>query len=147
MTEVGRQSIASGATRDAYPPAVGLATVSLALVVVGGVFMAAYFPTRPPLTLPIALVAVSAALLGTAILLLVRWRGFAWATFSLVARWALVAYVISAAMIEFSFVRNHATGGPLLVVSLMLVLFAVDVPVIIAATVARYQSSHPHPIE
>ena len=143
MTEVGREGMTPGETRGAYPPAAGLATVSLALVVVGGVFMAAYFPTRPPLTLPIALVAVSAALLGSAILLLVRWRGFAWAAFSLVLRWALVAYVISAGMIEFSFVRNHAAGGPLVVVSLMLVLFAVDVPVIIAVTVARYQSSHP----
>jgi hypothetical protein len=143
MTEVGRQGMTPGATRGAYPPAAELATVSLALVVIGGVFMAAYFPTRPPLTLPIALVAASAALLGSAILLLVRWRGFAWAAFSLVVRWALVAYVISAGMIEFSFVRNHAAGGPLVVVSLMLVLFAVDVPVIIAVTVARYQSSHP----
>jgi len=78
-----------------------------------------------------------------AIGLLVRWRDFAWGTFSLVVRWALVAYVISAGMIEFSFVRNHASGAPLLVVSLMLVLFAVDVPLIIAVTVARYQSSHP----
>ena len=104
--------------------------------------MAAYFPTRPPLTLPIVLVAASAALLGSAILLLVRWRGFAWAAFSLVVRWALVAYVISAGMIEFSFVRNGAAGWPLVVVSLMLVLFAVDVPVIIAVTVARHQSSH-----
>jgi hypothetical protein len=143
MTEVGRQGMTPGATRGAYPPAAELATVSLALVVVGGVFMAAYFPTRPPLTLPIALVSASAALLGSAILLLVRWRGFAWAAFSLVVRWALVAYVISAGMIEFSFVRNHVAGGPLVVVSLMLVLFAVDVPVIIAVTVARYQSSHP----
>ena len=143
MTEVGREGMTPGAARRAYPPAAELATVSLALVVVGGVFMAAYFPTRPPLTLPIALVAVSAALLGSAILLLVRWRGFAWAAFSLVLRWALVAYVISAGMIEFSFVRNHAAGGPLVVVSLMLVLFAIDVPVIIAVTVARYQSSHP----
>ena len=143
MTEVGRQGMTPGATKGAYPPAAELATVSLALVVVGGVFMAAYFPTRPPLTLPIALVAASAALLGSAIVLLVRWRGFAWAAFSLVVRWALVAYVISAGMIEFSFVRNHAAGGPLLVVSAMLVLFAVDVPVIIAVTVARYQLSHP----
>jgi hypothetical protein len=143
MTEVGRHGMTPSATRGAYPPAAELATVSLALVVVGGVFMAAYFPTRPPLPLPIALVAASAALLGSAILLLVRWRGFAWAAFSLVVRWALIAYVISAGMIEFSFVRNHAAGGQLVVVSLMLVLFAVDVPVIIAVTVARYQSSHP----
>lgn len=141
MTDVGRQGMTPGAASVGYPPAAELATVSLALVVVGGVFMAAYFPARPPLTIPIVLVAASAALLGSALLLLVRWRGFAWAAFSLVGRWALVAYVISAGMIEFSFVRNHATGGPLLVVSLMLVLFAVDVPVIIAVTVARYQSS------
>jgi hypothetical protein len=135
--------IAPGATTTGYPPAAELATVSLALVVVGGVFMAAYFPTPPPLAVPIALVAISALLLGSAVVLLARWRDFAWAPFSLVARWALVAYVISAGMIEFSFVRNHASGGPLLVVSLMLVLFAVDVPLIIAVTVARYQSSQP----
>jgi hypothetical protein len=137
------RTLAPEALRAGYPPAAELATVSLALVVVGGVFMAAYFPTPPPLAVPIALVAISALLLGSAIVLLARWRDFAWAPFSLVARWALVAYVISAGMIEFSFVRNHASGAPLLVVSLMLVLFAVDVPLIIAVTVARYQSSHP----
>jgi len=136
-------TLAPIAGRRGYPPAAELATVSLALVVVGGVFMAAYFPTPPPLALPIVLVVISALLLGGAIALLVRRRGFAWATFSVVVRWALLAYVISAGMIEFSFVRNHASGAPLLVVSLMLVLFAVDVPLIIAVTVARYQSSHP----
>jgi hypothetical protein len=141
VSDAGRHTLAPGAMTSGYPPVAELATVSLALVVVGGVFMAAYFPTRPPLALPIALVAVSTLLLGSAIMLLVRWRGFAWPTFSLVGRWALLAYVISAGMIEFSFVRNHASGGPLLVVSLMLVLFAIDVPLIIAVTVARYQSS------
>jgi hypothetical protein len=143
VSDAARHTLAPGATTSGYPPAAELATISLGLVVVGGVFMAAYFPTHPPLALPIVLVAVSALLLGSAIVLLVRWRGFAWATFSIVARWALLAYVISAGMIEFSFVRNHASGAPLLVVSLMLVLFAVDVPLIIAVTVARYQSSHP----
>jgi hypothetical protein len=143
MSDAGGQSLVPGSTRTGFPPAAELATVSLALVVVGGVFMAAYFPTPPPLALPIVLVVISALLLGGAIALLVRRRGFAWATFSVVVRWALVAYVISAGMIEFSFLRNHASGAPLLVVSLMLVLFAVDVPLIIAVTVARYQSSHP----
>jgi hypothetical protein len=123
-----------------FPPAAELVTLSLGLIVVGGVFMASHFPSPPPLALPVALLVASAALLATGLVLIVRRPGFAWATFSLVARWALVAYVISAGMIEFAFVRNHATGGPLLVVSLMLVLFAVDVPVIIAVTVARYQS-------
>ena len=123
MSHIGHRSQTLGVAKGGIPPAAELATVSLTLVVVGGVFMAAYFPTPPPLALPIALVAVSAALLGSAILLLVRWRGFDWASFSQVVRWALVAYVISAGMIEFSLVRNHATGGPLILLSLMLMLF------------------------
>jgi hypothetical protein len=141
VTATGVQSHAPSETTAGFPPAAELVTLSLALIVVGGVFMASHFPSPPPLALPVALLVASAALLAAGLALIVRRRGFAWATFLLVARWALVAYVISAGMIEFAFVRNHASGGPLLVVSLMLVLFAVDVPVIIAVTVARYQSS------
>ena len=33
--------------------------------------------------------------------------------------------------IEFAFVRNHTRGAPLVVVTLMLVIFALDVPVLI----------------
>ncbi len=121
-------------------PVAQLATLSLVAVIVGGVYMASYFPGPPPLAIPLALLAVAAALLAAGLVLMARQRGFAWPVFSLVGRWALLAYVISAAMIEFAFVRNHASGAPLLVVSLMLVVYALDVPVIIAFTVARYQS-------
>lgn len=138
---MAHQAPATIASPRRFPPVAELATGSLAVIVVGGILMASSFPTRPDLTIPIALLVVGAALLASAVVLLVRWQNFAWATFSLVARWALLAYVISAEMIEFSFVRNHASGGPLLVVSLMLVLFAVDVPMIIAVTVARYQEA------
>ncbi len=123
----------------AIPPTVELVTLSLALIVIGGIYMAAHFPIPPPLTIPILLLVASAALFAAGIAMIARRHNFAWPTFSLVGRWALLAYVISAGMIEFAFVRNHATGSPLLVVTLMLVMFAVDVPVIIAVTVARYQ--------
>jgi hypothetical protein len=46
-------------------------------------------------------------------------------------------------MIAFAFIRNHMSGAPLAVVLVMLVIYAVDVPLIIAFTVARY-SSPPH---
>ena len=141
MTDVAHQAPATIAGSRKFPPVAELATGSLAVIVVGGILMASSFPARPDLTIPITLLAIGAALLASAVVLLVRWQNFAWGTFSLVARWALLAYVISAGMIEFSFVRNHASGGPLLVVSLMLVLFAVDVPMIIAVTVARYQDA------
>ncbi len=143
MTSVDAHGPTPAAMRGAFPPVAELVTVSLALIVVGGIYMAAHFPSPPPLTIPIVLLVASATLLAVGIALIARRRGFAWPAFSLVGRWALLAYAISAGMIEFAFVRNHATGAPLLVVSLMLVMFAVDVPVIIAVTVARYQESGP----
>ena len=120
-----------------------VAVTSLALVVTGGIVMASYVPRRPPLGVPIALAATGGVLLGVAVIMLIRLRDFAWATFFVVARWALLAYFISASMIEFAFVRNHTRGAPLTVVTMMLVIFAVDVPLIIAYTVARYATPQP----
>jgi hypothetical protein len=126
-----------------FPPVAGLAIVSLALVVIGGILMASYVPRRPPLALPVALTVASVALLLSAGYLLSRLGEFAWDRFWLVFRWALLAYVISAGMIGFAFIRDHTRGAPLAVVVIMLVIFALDVPLIIAVTVARY-SSPPH---
>jgi hypothetical protein len=41
-------------------------------------------------------------------------------------------------MIEYVFVRNHLSGGALVVLTLYLVVYAVHVPMLIAFTVARY---------
>jgi hypothetical protein len=41
-------------------------------------------------------------------------------------------------MIEYAFVRDHLSGGPLVVPTLLLVVWVVHVPVPIAFTVARY---------
>jgi hypothetical protein len=66
--------------------------------------------------------------------------GFVWPVFRQVAGWALLAYAIIAGMIEFSFIHNNVTGTPLLLLSLMLVMFALDVPLSIGFTVARFAS-------
>ena len=121
-----------------FPPVAWLSTAALALVVAGGIVMASYAPRRPPLAVPTALLVVSAVALATAWVLLSRHRPFAWRTFRRVFKWALLAYVISAGMIEFAFVRDHTRGAPLLVVSGLLVLFATSVPTTIAVTTARY---------
>ena len=121
-----------------FPPVAWLSTAALALVVAGGIVMASYAPRRPPLAVPTALLVVSAIALATAWVLLSRHRPFAWRTFRRVFKWALLAYVISAGMIEFAFVRDHTRGAPLLVVSGLLVLFATSVPTTIAVTTARY---------
>jgi hypothetical protein len=122
-----------------YPPVAETAVLSLVFVIIGGVMMAAYVPRRPPITLPTGLLVLSAAVMLWNIVAMARLRDFAWGTFWLVARYALIAYVIAAGMIEWAFVKDHTRGAPLLVVTLMLVIFATDVPLIIAFTVARYQ--------
>jgi hypothetical protein len=120
------------------PPIAQLTVCSLALVVIGGILMASYVPRQPPLAVPAALAAVSAMLTLTSGLLLSRLEQFAWPRFFLAFRLALLAYVISAGMIGFAFVRDHTRGAPLALV--MLVIFALDVPDAIAFTVARYSS-------
>jgi hypothetical protein len=128
-------------SQQRFAPVAGIAAASLVLVVVGGIYMASYAPRRPPLAVPIFLAAAGGVLLAVNVVMLARTRGLAWDKFFLVGRWALLSYVIAAGLIEFAFVRDHTRGGPLVVLTAMLVLFAVNVPLIISFTVARYQSA------
>lgn len=131
------------AVRLRFPPVGELAIVSLALVVIGGILMASYVPRRPPLGVPTTLAVISAVLTLAGAFLLSRLQQFAWERFFVAFRWALLAYFVSAAMIGFAFIRDHTRGAPLAVVLVMLVIYAFDVSLVIAFTVARY-SSPPH---
>jgi len=121
------------------PPVTELGMASLALIVAGGIYLAAHLPKHVPLTPAAILLGASALLLLGNLLALSRVEGFAWGRFFAVARWALLAYVVVAGMIEFSFLRDHLSGGPLVVLTLSLCVFAIHVPVLIGFTVARYE--------
>jgi hypothetical protein len=123
------------------PPVTQLGMASLALIVAGGIYLSAHLPKHVPLAPAVVLLAASAALLALNLAALARTEGFAWRRFFEVARWALLAYLIIAGMIEYTFVRNHVSGGPLVVLTLSLLVFAVHVPVLIGFTVARYHES------
>jgi hypothetical protein len=91
-----------------------------------------------PLGPAVALLAASVALLAVNLVALSRVKGFDWTRFADVAKWSLLAYALIAGLIEYSFLQNHLKGGPLVVLSLSLVVFAVHVPMLIGFTVARY---------
>jgi hypothetical protein len=120
------------------PPVTELGMASLALIVAGGIYLSAHLPRHVPLGPAIALLAASALLLAGNLLALSRVKGFAWGRFLDVAKWALLAYAISAGLIEYSFLQNGLRGGALAVLSLSLVVYAVHVPMLIGFTVARY---------
>ena len=120
------------------PPVTQLGMLSLALIVAAVIYLSAHLPEHVPLAPAVILLALSALLLAGNVLALAKTEGFAWARFIEVGRWALLAYVFISAMIEYVFLRNSTSGGPLVVLTLSLVVFALTVPVLIAFTVARY---------
>jgi hypothetical protein len=125
------------------PPVTQIAMVSLALVVAGGIYLSSHLPQHVSLGPAIALLAASALLLAGNLVALSRVKEFAWNRFFEVAKWALLAYALIAGMIEYSFLRNHLRGGPLVVLTLSLVVFAVHVPTLIGFTVARFDDAEP----
>jgi hypothetical protein len=113
--------------------------VSMALIVAGGISIASRLPGEVSLGLPVALLAASAGLMVGNLVTLSRVRGFNWPAFFAVGRWALLAYCVIAAILEFVFVNDGTRGGVLVVLTLSLLVYAVHVPLLIGFTVARYQ--------
>lgn len=123
------------------PPVTEIGAASMIAIAGGVIYLAAYLPKHAPLGIAIALLAVAAGLQLTNAFLLSRLDDFAWALFFRVGKWALLAYAIIGGMIEYAFVYDDTRGAQLVVMTSMLVLFMLNVPVLIAFTVARYQST------
>jgi hypothetical protein len=121
-----------------FPPIAWMSTGALALVIIGGILMASYAPRKAPLGVATVLLVVAALLLASAGVLIGGLRDFPRKTFLKVFKWAIFADLVTAAMIEFAFVRDQTRGSSLLIVTGMLVIFTLCVPTTIAFTVARY---------
>ena len=123
------------------PPVTEIGAAAMIVIAAGVIYLAAYLPKHAPLGVAVALLAVAAVLEMANALLLSRVKDFAWDRFFQVAGWALLAYAIIAGMIEYAFIYDKTRGSHLVVMTLMLVLFMLNVPVLIAFTVARYQAT------
>jgi hypothetical protein len=102
-------------------------------------FLAAYMPRKAPLGPPIGLLAASAVLTLAGAVLLRRRQGFAWGLFRTVARWIVIVTLIFAAMGEYVFAYDDTRGAPLVILTVVLVLAAVNVPVAVGFSVARHE--------
>jgi hypothetical protein len=121
-----------------YPPVTEIGMASLALIVAGGIYLASHIPNHVPLAPAVVLLAASALLLVLNMALLSRVKEFDWQRFFQVGKWSLLAYVVIAGMIEYVFLHNGTSGGPLVILTLSLVVFAVHVPILVGFTVARF---------
>jgi len=125
------------------PPVTEVAVATMILIVIGGIYLAAQIPGDVSLAPAVALLALAGVLVLADLVLLSRIREFAWRSFRTVFGWALLAYLVIAGMIEYAFVTDGTRGAPLVVLSLMLLVYAVDIPLILAFSVARYQEPDP----
>jgi hypothetical protein len=137
--DVSQATAAESVADRKLPPVAEIAAASIALVLVGGVYLAAQLPGRPALALPVAMVAAGGLATAADLVLLSRIRPFAWPVFFLVFRWGLVAYVVIAGLLAYVFIHDHTPGSTMAVLAATLVVFALDVPLILAFTVARFQ--------
>jgi hypothetical protein len=128
-------------TERRLPPVGTLGVVSMVLTIVSVIYLAAYIPKVPPLGPSIGLMAGAGIVLLVNAVQLSRVRDFAWRPFKLVFGWALVAYIVIAGMLEYVFLYDHTRGGVLALMTLSLVSFTVNVPLLLGFGVARYQAS------
>ena len=122
------------------PPVQQIAVAVLALIVIGGIYTASHLPRHVPPGPTIGLLAAAALLLALNAVLLSRIEPFNWRVFRQVAGWVLLAYAVIAGMLEYVFVYDHTRGTQLLILTLMLVVFALDIPVLLGFSVARFQA-------
>ena len=139
MSELTAAERADMPDQDSLPPVTEVAVASMILIVIGGIYLASHLPHRAPAVLPIMVLVGSVALIGWNALALSRLREFSWSSFWLVGRWAFVAYVVIAGMLLFVFLRDGTRGSQLVLVTLMLITYAVNIPLLLAFSVARYQ--------
>jgi uncharacterized membrane protein len=120
------------------PPFTQIGMISLGLIVAGGIYLSSHIPEHVALAPAVILLILSAALVAYNLYSLTRVKDFAWWRFFQVAKWAGLAYLFIAGMILYAFLRDNLSGGPLVILTLSLLVFALQVPTLIAFTVARF---------
>jgi hypothetical protein len=73
------------------------------------------------------------------VILLARIKQFAWSNFFMVGKWALLGYGVIAGILEFVFIFDHTPSRTLTLFTSMLIIFAINVALLLAFSVARYQ--------
>ena len=121
------------------PPVQQLGAATLVLIVAGGIYTASHLPRHVPEGPTIGLLAAACVLLAVNITLLSRIENFAWRSFRLVAGWVLLAYIVIAGMLEYVFIYDGTRGSQLAILTAMLAVFAIDIPLLLGFSVARFQ--------
>jgi hypothetical protein len=102
-------------------------------------FIASYLPRPAPMAWPVGFLIASGLLWVAGLALLLRLQRFAWSLFFAVARWISVLTVLFAGMAVYVFIADGTSGGTLAVMVTVLVLAAINIPIVVGFSVARHE--------
>ncbi|OIQ76587.1 hypothetical protein GALL_417330 [mine drainage metagenome] len=122
-----------------FPPIAEISVGILALIVIGGVYLAAHLPKHVSLVPTTALTVAAGVLALANVVLLARIKDFAWKSFFLVAKWTLLGYAVVAGMLEYIFVYDGTRGSTLVLLTSTLAIFAMNLAVLFGFSVAQFQ--------
>lgn len=120
-------------------PVAEMIMASMACVISSGIYLASHLPHTAPLAPVTALLIAAGLLFLVAAVSVSRLNDFAWDVFFRVVGWAFLAYLVITGILEFVFIFDHTRGTMLLVLTLSLAIFALDIPLLLGFSVARYQ--------
>jgi len=129
--------------QERLPPVAELCVATMVLVVIGGTYIAAHVPREVPLALPTVLVVAAFALMAVNVGLFARVKEFAWGTFWLVFTRSLAGYGVISGLLVYVFVRGDIPGDVMGFLAASLVVYAIDIPLLLGFSVARYQAAGP----
>ena len=138
-TSTATKSLSTHAQK--LPPIEGISVAVLTLVIIGGVYVAAHLPNHVSLVPAVILTCIAGLLVIVNVILLTRIQNFARKTFFLVAKWALLAYLVIAGMLEYVFIYDGTRGPVLVLLSSTLAIFAFNLPILFGFTVAKFQDA------
>ena len=121
------------------PPIIEIGSAALVLCIVGVVYLSSYGFGSPDLAPAIALLVAAALVVLANVVLLSRIDPFDWQTFWTVGLWTFVAYAVIAGMLMYAFIYDQLPTGRLTLLVATLAVFAVDIPMMLAFSVARFQ--------
>jgi hypothetical protein len=121
------------------PPVIEIGVVAMALCIAGTIYLTSYIPRTPALGPAIGLVVAAAVVVVANVVALRRVAGFNWGLFWKVGRWTLLGYAIIAGMLMFTFIYDRLPTGQLALLVATLAVFAIDIPMMLAFSVARFQ--------
>jgi hypothetical protein len=128
-----------GSAGASEPPVTQLGMLSIGLVAAGVIDLAAHLPRHTSLAAPVVLLVAAVLAAAMAVALLARKPSFAWRRFRQVFSVMLGAYLVVGGMIVYAFVYDHTHGATLAVMVCLLATFVLDVALVPAYTVARYE--------